>query len=41
MLLEQGALEPDEDVVCFVTGHGGKYPVLCGESGTEVSSKAG
>ena len=41
MLLEQGALEPDEDVVCFVTGHGGKYPVLCGGSGTEVSSRVG
>jgi threonine synthase len=28
-LLETGILEPDDRIVCFVTGHGIKYPVLC------------
>jgi threonine synthase len=37
-LVEAGLLEPDDDVVCFVTGHGIKYPVLCDSAPGGVSS---
>jgi threonine synthase len=36
-LLEEGIIEPDDEVVCFVTGHGIKYPVLCGASPEQIS----
>jgi threonine synthase len=32
-----GMVGPDDDVVCFVTGHGIKYPVLCGTTSPGVS----
>jgi threonine synthase len=37
LLLESGVVEPDDAVVCFVTGHGIKYPVLCGTGSGRVS----
>jgi threonine synthase len=37
-LIESGLVEPDDDVVCFVTGHGIKYPVLCDSVSAGVSS---
>ena len=37
-LLESGAIDPDARTVCFVTGHGIKFPVLCDASPTGVSS---
>jgi threonine synthase len=36
-LLEAGVVEPDDEIVCFVTGHGIKYPVLCGATPSRVS----
>ncbi|HET6362706.1 MAG TPA: threonine synthase [Gemmatimonadota bacterium] len=36
-LLDSGAIDPEEEVVCFVTGHGIKYPVLCGDRPAGVS----
>jgi threonine synthase len=37
-LIESGLVAPDDDVVCFVTGHGIKYPVLCDSAPAGVSS---
>ncbi|HJR53997.1 MAG TPA: threonine synthase [Gemmatimonadota bacterium] len=37
-LLASGAIDPDGETVCFVTGHGIKYPVLCGAAPAGVSS---
>jgi len=37
-LLESGAIDPEAETVCFVTGHGIKYPVLCGAGAAGVSS---
>ena len=37
-LLESGAIDPEAETVCFVTGHGIKYPVLCGARPAGVSS---
>ncbi|HEU4464345.1 MAG TPA: threonine synthase [Gemmatimonadota bacterium] len=37
-LIGAGLLEPHADVVCFVTGHGIKYPVLCDSAPGGVSS---
>jgi threonine synthase len=36
-LLESGVVDPDDEIVCFVTGHGIKYPVLCGATPSRVS----
>ena len=36
-LLEAGLVQPDDAIVCFVTGHGIKYPVLCGGDPGRVS----
>jgi len=36
-LLEDEIVGPDDDIVCFVTGHGIKYPVLCGSTPSRVS----
>ena len=36
-LLEAGIIEPDDEIVCFVTGHGIKYPILCGATPARVS----
>jgi threonine synthase len=36
-LLEAGIVQPDDAIVCFVTGHGIKYPVLCGGDPGRVS----
>ena len=38
VLLESGAIDPEGRTVCFVTGHGIKYPVLCGPGPAGVSS---
>lgn len=37
-LIGSGFVEPEDDVVCFVTGHGIKYPVLCDSAPGGVSS---
>ena len=37
-VIGSGIVEPDDDVVCFVTGHGIKYPVLCDSAPGGVSS---
>jgi threonine synthase len=37
-LLESGVLDPEAVTVCFVTGHGIKYPVLCEAGAAGVSS---
>jgi threonine synthase len=37
-LLESGRVDPGARTVCFVTGHGMKYPVLCGAGRADVSS---
>jgi threonine synthase len=37
-LIERGAIDPAAEVVCFVTGHGIKYPVLCEAGSPGVSS---
>jgi threonine synthase len=37
-LLASGAIDPGADTVCFVTGHGIKYPVLCEGGPRGVSS---
>jgi threonine synthase len=37
-LLQSGAIDPEAETVCFVTGHGIKYPVLCGAGAAGVSS---
>ena len=37
-LLESGAIDPEARTVCFVTGHGIKYPVLCEAGPAGVSS---
>jgi threonine synthase len=36
-LLEAGIVQRDDAIVCFVTGHGIKYPVLCGGASGRVS----
>jgi threonine synthase len=38
-LLAGGAIDPEADTVCFVTGHGIKYPVLCEGTRAGVSSR--
>jgi threonine synthase len=37
-LVESGAIDPEGRTVCFVTGHGIKYPVLCEAGPAGVSS---
>jgi threonine synthase len=37
-LIESGAIDPEAETVCFVTGHGIKYPVLCEAGAAGVSS---
>ena len=37
-LLESGAIDPEAETVCFVTGHGIKYPVLCEAGAAGISS---
>jgi threonine synthase len=37
-ILDSGAIDPEEETVCFVTGHGIKYPVLCEAGRAGVSS---
>jgi threonine synthase len=37
LLLEAGIVQPEDAIVCFVTGHGIKYPVLCGGASGRVS----
>ncbi|HET9333163.1 MAG TPA: threonine synthase [Gemmatimonadota bacterium] len=37
-LIGSGIVDPGDDVVCFVTGHGIKYPVLCDSTAGGVSS---
>lgn len=36
-LLEEGIIGPDDEIVCFVTGHGIKYPILCGADPARLS----
>ena len=38
-LVESGAIDPESETICFVTGHGIKYPVLCGAAPAGVSSR--